>query len=447
MSGQTQLETSETEQTASALASLELTPKQVSQWGDTNSMMAWTCPGFRHIWYKMLNNNAGKHVAIMSREVPIAATDGNNMILNPDTFFEFALPNRVFIAAHEICHNVFDDVRLLHRCQSSGKVPMHDGSDLPFDNDTMQKAMDLRINALLKSSKIGKPPSVGHFDDTMDGTESVLDVYGKVYKKKKEDDEGGGSNPGKGEGNTGNNPGGFDNLQAPGQSTGQSPSQAMSQRNPQQWAVAVAAAQTIEQIRSQGKMAAALKRMFQDILEPEVPWVDHIETIIRRTTGSGSRDWKSPDEWFIGRDIYQPRKTGKGAGWIVVWGDTSGSRNDAELTSNMAELAGILDDVHPARLTVIWCDAAIDYIDEIEDPADLAHIRSRGTAGGGGTSVDPVMKWIDDNAETPDLFIGFTDGYVSFPGREPRFPVIWASSTDTAYPWGQVVRVNKVVRP
>jgi len=422
------------------LAQAVLTPKQEEAWESTVSMMAWTAPGFRHIWYKMLaeNHNVGgsKYVAMMSPDVDIAATDGKNIIINPEKYFEFNLHERVFIAGHEIIHNVYGDVELLYRCRQAGQVPMNDGTSLPFDEATMQKAMDLRINALLKKSKIGRAPKVGHFDDSMDGSESVLDVYQKTYKKKPESEQGDGEGQGQG------NPGGFDNLMQPGQSMGQTPSQAAAQRNPQQWAVALAAAQTIEQAKAQGKMAAALKRMFKDLLEPEVYWLDHIQTIINRVGSSGGWDWKQPDEWFIGRDIYQPRKTGKGAGWIVIWGDTSGSRGDNEIASNMAELAGIMEDVNPARLTVLWCDANVDYVDEITDISDLAHIQARGVSGGGGTSQHPVFDWIANQMDKPDMYIGFTDGYVDFP-KEPAFPVIWASSTDKPYPYGQVVRVNK----
>lgn len=426
---------------ATPIEQVALTPHQETQWADTMSMMGWTAPGFRHIWYKLLatTHNAGgsKHVPVMSREVPIAATDGKNVIINPDRFFEFSLPERVFIAAHEVIHNVYDDVNLLHRCVSTGKVPMHDGTSLPFDNDTMQKAMDARINALLMESKIGRAPKVGHFDKDFKGNDSALDIYRKYYADKFPDGEGGDAQ--------GDNPGGFDNVMKPGQSTGQNPGQASAQRNPQQWAVEVAAAQTIEHIRSQGKMAAALKRMFQQILEPEISWLDHIETLINRTVGSGGYNWKEPDPWAVVHDYFSPKKTGKGAGWIACWGDTSGSRSDQELCSNMAELAGILEDVNPARLTILWCDASIDYIDELADPADLAHIQARGTAGGGGTSMQPVLDWIAEQMDgPPDLFIGFTDGYVSFPDRPPPYPVIWASSTDHQYPFGQTVRVNKM---
>lgn len=420
-----------------------LTATEKKQWGDTMSMMVWTAPGFQHILYKLLNaqNGGGEHVAVMATDVPYAATDGKNVIVNPDTFFkEFSLPERVYVLGHEIIHNVFGDVELLHRCSVSGKVPMNDGTSKPFHNHIMQRAMDVRINALLNESKIGRAPKEGHFDKEITSANSVLDIYGKYYEDEAPDESGKGQGPG-------GNPGGFDTLQKPGASTGQNPQQAAAQRNPQQWAVEIAAAQTIEQARSQGKMAASLKRMFKQLLEPEVPWIDHIETLINRVCGDGGYDWTTPDPWMAVHEFFSPSPTGHGAGWIVIWGDTSGSRSDQELASNMAELGGIMEAVNPQRLTVLWCDADIDYIDELTDPMDLAKVQARGAGGGGGTSYQPVLDWIKKNGEgDPDLFIGFTDGYVTFPKREHAFPTIWASSTDHVYPFGQVVRVNKIAR-
>lgn len=427
------------------METVKLTPEQEQQWADTMSFMAWVAPGFRHLWYKLLDNNNGKYVGVMNNTVvDKAATDGRNILFNPDWYFKLPLAERAFVATHEILHNVYQDVPLIQRCRESGQVPTNDGRSLPFDEHTMQRAMDLRINALLIASKIGKAPQEGFFDDKLTGNESVLDVYASEYKEKPKNDEKG-DGDGDGGQEPGSNPGGFDGVLPPGTSTGQTPQEAQAATNPQQLAVELAVARTLEQMKQQGKMPAALQRMFEELLEPEVPWLDHIQTLINRTTGSGGWDWQRPDEWFIGRDIYQPHRTGRGAGWIVIWGDTSGSRDDKELASNMAELHAIMEDVRPQRLTVLWCDAKIDYIDEIEDPADLEHIRARGTKGGGGTSMQPVFDWIDENMETPDLFIGFTDGYVSFP-REPKFPVIWASSTDKDYPYGEKVRVNKVPR-
>src|SRR4029077_8459602 len=158
--------------------------------------------------------------------------DGKNILIAPSKFFGFSLPERVFIMGHEILHNMFGDVELLHRCALSGTVPMHDGTSLPFENRTLQHAMDLRNDSLLIQSGIGKPPQLSkdrlkglNLDDTSKA--SVLDIYKKIYKKKPEDGDEYGP--------------GFDNLLPPGKSTGQDPGTASAQRNPQQWAVEAAA--------------------------------------------------------------------------------------------------------------------------------------------------------------------------------------------------------------
>ncbi len=424
---------------------IEMDDAMDREWNDTTTMMGWVAPGFRHIGYKMLatNHNAGlcKGVPVISRDVPVAATDGANCIINPDTYFKYTLPERVFIYGHEIVHNMMGDVELLHRCAQTELVPMKDGTSLPFDNDTMQRAMDYRINALLVKSRIGKLPKDGLFDPAMDGSESVLDVYAKEYKKKFKDkqDPNGPSNkpgnkPGKGQ---------FDQLLQPGASTGKDPAQAAAGRNQQAWNIAIAAAQTIEQDRAQGKMSGNLMRMFEKMLTPEVDWREHIKTLINRVAGSGGWNFKQPDEWWTPHDFFQPRKTGKGAGWIVAWGDTSGSRTGnggIEIASTVAETAGIIEDVNPARFTMLWGDDAITGIEEVTDMADLKDMKPK---GGGGTSMGYVFDWINKQDSKPDLLLCFTDGHVTFPKRAPDYPVIWASSTDVKYPFGSVVRVLK----
>lgn len=414
---------------------LELTPDQQRQWEDTMSLLGWKAPGFRHIFYKLLTQSHNKYYAVPTKQVPYAATDAKNIMINPDSYFKFNLMERVFVAAHEVVHNVYGDVELLHRVAAAGKVPMNDGTFLPFDNEVMQKSMDYRINALLVDSRIGTMPKIGWYDPKIAGAnDSVLDVYAKMYKKKKEDKDQGGK---------GDGPGGFDQLMAPGKSMGQDPAQAAGQRNQQQWAVELAQAQTLQQARDQGKMAGALQRMFKDILEPQIPWIEKIAAIFARKVGSGAYNWKKPDRRFIVRDLHMPSRSGHQAGWIVIWGDTSGSIGSAELNKYLGELAGIIEDVRPRRLTILWCDARIHRIDEVEEVMDLHTIKAQGVGGGGGTSVHPCFEWIDkQNEEKPDVFIGFTDGYVTFPKVAPSYHVIWAAVADTKFPWGDVVRVK-----
>src|SRR5712664_2237275 len=392
------------------IEAVPLTPQQKQQWEDTMSLMAWTCPGFRHLFYKLLSNNKGSYGAVPTKSVPVAATDARNILINPDEFFKYSLKERVFIMGHEIVHNVYGDVEFLKHCNHTGTVPMDNGTTLPFRESTMQKAMDFRINALLRDSKIGAPPKDCLLDDTIaKANEGVCDVYKKVY----DDEEGGGSQTGAYQG--------FDTLLKPGASNG-TPNQS---RNNQQWGVEIAAAQVLEQMKSQGKGMGALQRMFDQMLNPVVPWTEHIRGIFNRKVGSGSYNWKRPDRRFIVRDIHMPSRSGNGAGWVVCWGDTSGSIGEDEMCKYLAELGAIVEECRPQRITVVWCDDGIQGIDEIEEACDLETIRHSGNAkGGGGTDCQPVFDWIADHTEKPEVFIGFTDGYVSFPPQEPDIPVI-----------------------
>ena len=161
----------------------DLTPAQRAQWGDTMSLMAWTCPGFRYLFYKLLANNDGKYGAVPTTKVPVAATDARNIMINPEPFFAYNLKERVFIMGHEVTHNIYSDVEFLNRCNQTGTVPMDDGSVLPFREDTMQKAMDFRINAMLRDSSIGSPPKDCLLDDTIaKAQDGVCEVYKRVYE-------------------------------------------------------------------------------------------------------------------------------------------------------------------------------------------------------------------------------------------------------------------------
>src|SRR5690348_5125816 len=93
---------------------VELTATQEKLWGDTRAALMWECPAFTHILYTMMHKVNSKHVAVFTDEVPIAATDGTTLLLNPATFFKYNLKERVFICAHEIMHCIWNHCGLMH---------------------------------------------------------------------------------------------------------------------------------------------------------------------------------------------------------------------------------------------------------------------------------------------------------------------------------------------
>jgi len=386
----------------------------------------------------MLDNANSKHVAMFTRDVPIAATDGSNLLLNPDTFFKFNLNKRIFIVTHEIMHCIWDHCGLMHRFIRRGKVSYPDGTSLPYDQMTMNIATDLVINDLLIESKIGEFDKDWLHDTSIaTGRDSAIDAYKKVFKKKKKGGGGGGDGDGppcKGSG--------FDEHLKPGTVQGKDAQEAASGRNEVEWTTQVAAAANAAKL--QGKLPAGLERLLGEILEPKVDWKDKIAALFARKVGSGSYDWRRPDRRLIVRDIYAPGRSGFGAGTVVIAIDTSGSIGERELNMFFAEMAGILEDVKPKRLVVMWCDAKVHRVDEIEEPSDLTELRKKGAPGGGGTSFIPVFDEMQKlGLDNVDALVYLTDGYGSFPRQPPEYAVIWGCISNGAvkYPFGDVVDI------
>lgn len=416
-----------------------LTPQQEKLWSDTRAALIWHCPAFSHIFYTLLQNTGNKQQAVFTDDprIPIAATDGSNLVFNttPTGFFRFNLNQRVFIVSHEIMHCILNHNAISHHLRMRGKVSFSNGKELPYDHEQMNIAEDFVINACLDESKVGQMPTdasgkpIGMLDPSVaTSKDNSLDVYQKIYKKD------GGSGKGGG--------GGFDVHLPPGSTTGKDATSAAADRNQAAWNTEVASAISIA--KAMGKLPDSLKRTLETVLEPKVDWQEKIRALFARKIGSGTFDWKRPDRRMITRDIYAPGRSGFGAGTVVVGIDTSGSIGPRELDMFMAEMSGILEDVKPKRLLIMWCDAKVHRVDECEEATDLTAIRAKGAPGGGGTAFEPVFNKIAAMDLQPEALVYLTDGLGSFPKKAPAYPVIWGNIYPSSkYPFGDVVDIPK----
>lgn len=396
---------------------------QRRKWIETRSALLWKCPAFTHILFSMLNPERGELAAIFTEDVPIAATDGTHLILNPKTFFDFTLDERVFVVAHEIMHCILNHCIIGNQMRRAGEVRYVDGSRIPYDQQLMNQAMDYVINDMLVHDKIGTMPNVGcHDRNIATKDDNFVDAYAKIYKNSTNLPGGGG---------------GFDVILQPGTSQGKDPGQAEQEHSTAEWNTAVAGALAVA--KAQGKLPAGLERLLSEIVEPAVTWQDHIRGFFARRVGGGGFDWRKPDKRMIQRDIFVPRRAGNGCGPVVVGVDTSGSIGQNELNHFFAEMRGILDDVQPEMIYVVWCDSKVHKVDEVEDSSDIDSLKP---AGGGGTAFEPVFDWIEQNDIRPDALVYLTDLLGSFPAQAPSYPVIWGDIYGRCTPpFGELVSV------
>ena len=77
-------------------------------------------------------------------------------------------------------------------------------------------------------------------------------------------------------------------------------------------------------------------------------------------------------------------------GDIVIVVDTSGSIGTEELEQFAGEINGITNDVQPELIRVVYCDAAVQAVEEF-GPSEPVKLSPR---GGGGTDFVPPFRWV-----------------------------------------------------
>lgn len=418
------------------MTEVKITAEQKRLWEDTTTALLWACPGFTRIMYSMCNPDGTGGVAFWTKDVPVAATDGLYIILNPDEFLSRLLHERVFILAHEIMHMILNHCNLMHRFGLSGHIIYPSGKKLKYIPMLYNVAADYVINQILADSRVGKPPADALLDVNMaTAMDNPIDVYAKLYKEAQSM----GGKPPPPDAGSGGRKGqkSFDQVLAPGEAKGKNPQEVAAERDEGEWKAAVAAANAIN--KAQGKSSAALDRFFSSLLKPKVDWREALPAAVARSVGGGGFTWRRLDRRFILQDLAVPGRAKFDTDNVTVAIDTSGSIGQVEIDRFFAEMKGIIEDCRPRLIRVIWCDAKVNKVDEVEDANEIDTLKPK---GGGGTDFRPVFDWVKKSGSTPDVLVYFTDLMGSFPSAEPGYPVIWASTVKNgAYPWGNVVDV------
>lgn len=189
--------------------------------------------------------------------------------------------------------------------------------------------------------------------------------------------------------------------------------------------------------KGQGKLPAGLERMLVEALKPKIDWKDRLRKFVAKTIPSDFT-WMRPSRRSMANGIYMPSVVKNGCGKLLVIIDTSGSIGNEELAQYWGEVTAIFEDCNPEQLVVMYCDAAVagtDYFSFGETPV----LRPR---GGGGTDFRPPFRKVNKDGIQIQAAIYLTDGYGSFPEKEPPYPVLWVITSDVKAPHGETLRLE-----
>jgi len=186
-----------------------------------------------------------------------------------------------------------------------------------------------------------------------------------------------------------------------------------------------------------GNAPADVERALAESRESKQDWRAILRAFIAATSVSDYR-WTPPNRRHVAAGLYLPSIDRTGVGPIVIGVDTSGSIGTEELEQFAGEISAISDDAQPETIHVVYCDAAVQTVQEF-GPSEAVTLEPK---GGGGTDFRPVFEWVEQNGLSPACLIYLTDlCCYSYP-QEPDYPVLWATDSSSTAPFGDTIRIT-----
>lgn len=341
------------------------------------------------------------------------ATDMKNIYYNPEFAENTSVSKLQFIIAHETMHTALEHGYRLGE----------------HDPETWNQACDFAVNDILKDSNIEIPEDALY--DPKYHDMNAEQIYDLIMEEQPPQDDGDGSGDGSGNGDgEGKSQGGGgdqNDLEKPG--SGGDAAQEASDKQRMQQQVAAAA----NMARLAGDLPAGLERLVDQLLNPQVPWVDMLREYMMKVT-QADESWNRRNRRF--RDVYLPARHSEQMGEIVIIGDTSGSITNEELMKYVSEAAAIAEDCKPEKVHLLWADTKVAAEQTFEYGEQIVPE----PAGYGGTDMRVPLKRAEDFE--PECVVLFTDGYTPWPDEEPPYPLIVCCTTEQESPVGITLRLN-----
>lgn len=364
-------------------------------------------------------------------DLPTMATDGRRIVYNPQFVQQLKPAELEGVLAHEVMH-----CALAHHCRRGNRNPK-----------VWNQAADYAVNPLLLAAGMTLPAGV--LVNPEFANVSAEEIYARLSQESAGSSPeqpptapspNGGASPGAPRseatevGADASQPGIGEVLDAVDED-GKPATHASVERQQREWAIA--AEQAIRTAQACGREPAGIERILKEARESAVDWRSVLRDFIAATRPSDYR-WSPPNRRFVSRGLYLPSVERSGAGEMVIAVDTSGSIGPTELEQFAGEINAIAIDVEPERVHVIYCDAAVQSVEEFlqGDPIVLH------PAGGGGTDFRPAFQWVEENGIAPKCLIYLTDLCCRSYPDAVDYPVLWVTDSHHTAPIGDTIRIT-----
>lgn len=368
---------------------------------------------------------------LLPGDLPTMATDGRGIVYNPQFVQQLKPAELEGVLAHEVMH-----CALAHHCRRGNRNPQ-----------IWNQAADYAVNPLLLGAGITLPAGV--LVNPEFANLSAEEIYARLSQESAGSSPeqpstapspNGGASPGAPRsqatevGADAGQPGIGEVLDAVDED-GKPATHASVERQQREWAIA--AEQAIRTAQACGREPASIERVLKEAKESAIDWRSVLRDFVAATRPSDYR-WSPPNRRFVSRGLYLPSVERSGTGEMVIVVDTSGSIGPTELEQFAGEINAIAIDVEPERVHVIYCDAAVQSVEEFlqGDPIVLH------PAGGGGTDFRPAFEWVVENGIAPKCLIYLTDLCCRSYPDAVDYPVLWVTDSHRTAPIGDTIRIT-----
>ena len=348
-------------------------------------------------------------------KIPTACTNGLFLKINPNFFFHFSQPERLFILVHELFHVILKHP-VVTNCPDINQLKR------------WQYACDYAINAMLvaeseRSGSCISMPKVegknfGLYNPKYRGW-SDLEIYNDLPEDFSEND-------------------------LPDFEIGDGKNNLNDQQLESAINDIILKAEAMVKQSGQGAsldaLPGAVRKILDDIHEPKVPWQNELLEFAN-TLVPTDYTFRKPNKRYMCIEPmgYLP-SLGEERIQSMVWvPDCSGSFTDEQVSLMASELTNVRDIIKPTELTIL------PFTHELGKPTVLQE-NEPATADmlmqAGGTNIEPVIDWGIEN--NPELMIIITDG--KFDTYEPNinFPILWliVNNPEWTSNLGRVIHVS-----